>query len=86
MGFDFSFFYRFELKYFDPFLALDEFSGRCSVLLCFTLFLCLKNVMDSFCNGHRLALFFFLFSSFAFDFAVTAPAGFPDHPHRGLNS
>ncbi|KAA0048176.1 pirin-like protein [Cucumis melo var. makuwa] len=32
---------RFELKYFDPFLVLDEFS-------------------------------------------VTAPAGFPDHPHRGL--
>ncbi|XP_028084145.1 pirin-like protein At1g50590 [Camellia sinensis] len=33
---------RFELKYFDPFLVLDEFS-------------------------------------------VSAPAGFPDHPHRGLN-
>ncbi|KAF2593393.1 hypothetical protein F2Q70_00042685 [Brassica cretica] len=31
---------RFELRYFDPFLVLDEFS-------------------------------------------VTAPAGFPDHPHRG---
>ncbi|OAY55186.1 pirin-like protein [Manihot esculenta] len=34
---------RFELKYFDPFLALDEFS-------------------------------------------VTAPAGFPDHPHRGFET
>ncbi|BBH02080.1 RmlC-like cupins superfamily protein [Prunus dulcis] len=33
---------RFELKYFDPFLVLDEFS-------------------------------------------VSAPAGFPDHPHRGLH-
>ncbi|XP_061375690.1 pirin-like protein [Gastrolobium bilobum] len=34
---------RFELKYFDPFLVLDEFS-------------------------------------------VTAPAGFPDHPHRGFET
>lgn len=34
---------RFELKYFDPFLALDEFS-------------------------------------------VSAPAGFPDHPHRGFET
>lgn len=34
---------RFELKYFDPFLALDEFS-------------------------------------------ITAPAGFPDHPHRGFET
>ncbi|XP_062169896.1 pirin-like protein [Alnus glutinosa] len=34
---------RFELRYFDPFLALDEFS-------------------------------------------VTAPAGFPDHPHRGFET
>ncbi|KAH6768063.1 RmlC-like cupins superfamily protein [Perilla frutescens var. frutescens] len=34
---------RFELKYFDPFLVLDEFS-------------------------------------------VSAPAGFPDHPHRGFET
>lgn len=33
----FSFRFRFELKYFDPFLALDEFSGWCSSLhlICF---------------------------------------------------
>ncbi|WVZ65355.1 hypothetical protein U9M48_014733 [Paspalum notatum var. saurae] len=34
---------RFELRYFDPFLVLDEFS-------------------------------------------VSAPAGFPDHPHRGFET
>ncbi|KAH1239607.1 Pirin-like protein [Glycine max] len=40
----------FELKYFDPFIVLDEFSGESNVKFC--------------------------------DIAVTAPAGFPDHPHR----
>ncbi|KAK6934531.1 Pirin, C-terminal domain [Dillenia turbinata] len=44
---------RFELRYFDPFLALDEFS-----------------VLIIFYSG----------------FAVSAPAGFPDHPHRGFET
>lgn len=71
--------FRFELRYFDPFLVLDEFSGG---LLCFV-----SSVFTWYhvCRGLVFESVFFLFLTFwVLYVAVTAPAGFPDHPHRGL--
>ena len=73
----FWFFFRFELKYFDPFLVLDEFSGG---LLCFPPFSEWYSVACAcFCLFLWLLRVLISWTS-----AVSAPAGFPDHPHRGL--
>lgn len=79
------FFFRFELKYFDPFLVLDEFSGGLMLIstispifLCFCLF-------DEWKKKHGYILLALLKITFFF-FTVSAPGGFPDHPHRGLYS
>ena len=72
------YFFRFELKYFDNFLALDEFSSGliyfplffewyAVACTCFCLFLWLLKVLVSWST-----------------FAVSTPARFPDHPYRGL--
>lgn len=61
---------RFELRYFDPFLVLDEFSGEPS-FFCLSLLASFKPNLSEIANRTSLKL------------AVSAPAGFPDHPHRG---
>lgn len=64
------------MKYFDPFLALDEFSGGLSLL----------SPVSSWYVMGRLCIrieFRFCLDFVILNFAVTAPAGFPDHPHRG---
>lgn len=60
---------RSELKYFDPFLVLDEFSGHPPLHIRL--------------NSWTLVLGLILMCV-GFDLTVTAPAGFPDHPHRGF--
>lgn len=61
---------RFELRYFDPFLVLDEFSGQPS-FFCLSLLPSFESNLSEIANRTSLKL------------AVSAPAGFPDHPHRG---
>lgn len=68
--------FRFELKYFDPFLVLDEFSGgHLCIFLCFLIWIT-KNIVVNLVLYSKNMKFW--------NIAVTAPAGFPDHPHRGL--
>lgn len=68
-------FFRFELRYFDPFLVLDEFSGGLYLL---------SSVLCFFMNSDGCSWLWSYFIILLFVLAVTAPAGFPDHPHRGL--
>lgn len=64
--------FRFELRYFDPFLVLDEFSGRfCFVSLIPLFLLCSFESNLSEINYRKYSI------------SVSAPSGFPDHPHRG---
>ena len=65
---------RFELRYFDPFLVLDEFSGELSIPP--------LSEWASLACPIPVELIDWL-SEFR---AVSAPAGFPDHPHRGFET
>lgn len=67
------------MRYFDPFLALDEFA--CGLLSVSPVFSMICNfAMASSC----FFVCFFDYWWFLDILAVSAPAGFPDHPHRGL--
>lgn len=61
------------MRYFDPFLVLDEFSGMFkffdSLFLAFYPYVCYLKSFSIFCLIIKIT--------------VSAPAGFPDHPHRG---
>lgn len=75
---------RFELRYFDPFLVLDEFSGELpSIRPLPSLFL---NHRSSTSDAPLGADETKLTGSLPEFRAVSAPAGFPDHPHRGFET
>ena len=65
---------RFELRYFDPFLVLDEFSGELSI----------PPLSEWASLGCPISVELIdCLSEFR---SVSAPAGFPDHPHRGFET
>lgn len=74
---------RFELRYFDPFLVLDEFSGELPIIHSPLLFLFLSDRYSSYLHA---PISDELTGSLPEFRAVSAPAGFPDHPHRGFET
>lgn len=75
---------RSELKNLDPFLMLDHFSGTTKYNLPYWL----KRTFVDFYSCTTTIQFHFSVLCYVcvFDFAVSPPGGFPDHPHRGSYS